>query len=608
MVAGKKISIVGTKDNNKIKIYCDDEINDCLNDRFRILVNANYKFIPKVRNKQWDGKIPVYDMYEHTIYKGLLIEVLSWAKNNRIQVLNKVDIEYKCSSKEKLISWITNNLNIPFTLRYYQYQAIYDLMRYRRLLASSVPGSGKSAMMYVISELMQRSNKKTLIIVPTIDLVEQLYDNYKHDYNMKNIEELVQKINMNYKEKNFVKPIVISTWQSLQYKDPKDFEVFDCLLGDEADVSKDKKSVYRRIVLGCSNALYIMGLTGTLPPNIYVGWYDLVGLFGRTIKYIDEVEMREKQWSSVVTVKPIKLNYTKKQKIDFHKYCQADLLKGDSIHVRKLDWFEKKLEIWDKENRSKDTILNPYRVFIKDRSSLLGNYYVVNEITTQNLTLIKTPGNYVKIRKEFCVIEKSLDRERRYLSCLTERTKCICNFLNKLQNGNMLIMFTLIGLKTESGNYKRDFELFLGYKYKIHYIDGSTKKAERKRILDYVRNNPTGNIILSAKAIMSRGVNVPSLKYLVNVSGISSEELISQSLGRVARRSDEKGNKSFVIEFLDVIIVKVTNSEGKEKILQPKGVNQYRTRIKTYKKLGFPVLDHAELNVEDNDKKKIFNI
>ena len=197
----------------------------------------------------------------------------------------------------------------------------------------------------------------------------------------------------------------------------------------------------------------------------------------------------------------------------------------------------------------------------------------------------------VKIDREFCVIEKALDRERRYISTLHHRTKAICDFIKTIPNGNLLAMFTLTDTESEGGNYRRDFEKYLGSDYQVHYIDGKTKKADRKRILDYVKANPTGNAIVAAKSIMARGINIPNLKYLVNISGIASDELISQSLGRVARRSDDKGNKSYVLEFIDNLLIKKQDGT----ILQPKSINQYRKRMSVYETLGFTKMKNYKI-------------
>ena len=71
---------------------------------------------------------------------------------------------------------------------------------------------------------------RTLILVPTTSLVEQMYTDFK-DYGWSS-ETYCQKVYQGYTTK-INKDVVISTWQSL-YKMPKKyFEQFGCVIGDE---------------------------------------------------------------------------------------------------------------------------------------------------------------------------------------------------------------------------------------------------------------------------------------------------------------------------------------------------------------------------------------
>ena len=68
-----------------IRIDTDDGIARNLYDYFTFEV-PGAKFMPAVRKKIWDGKIKLYNLKNHTIYLGLLIPLLKWARTHEIQV------------------------------------------------------------------------------------------------------------------------------------------------------------------------------------------------------------------------------------------------------------------------------------------------------------------------------------------------------------------------------------------------------------------------------------------------------------------------------------------------------------------------------------------
>ena len=158
--------------------------------------------------------------------------------------------------------------------RPYQYKAVYEAIKYNRKLLLSPTGSGKSLMIYSLVRYYTATSKKTLIIVPTTSLVEQMVNDF-NDYGW-NADDHVHKI-YSGKDKNTDKPIIISTWQSI-YKFPKRyFDDIDCVIGDEAHLFKSKSLT--GIMTKLHNAKYRFGFTGTLDGTKTHKWV-LEGLFG----------------------------------------------------------------------------------------------------------------------------------------------------------------------------------------------------------------------------------------------------------------------------------------------------------------------------------------
>ena len=54
-----------------IKIECEKHISKELSEYFQFYV-PGYQFVPAYRNRIWDGKVRLYNLQSHTLYRGLL--------------------------------------------------------------------------------------------------------------------------------------------------------------------------------------------------------------------------------------------------------------------------------------------------------------------------------------------------------------------------------------------------------------------------------------------------------------------------------------------------------------------------------------------------------
>jgi primosomal protein N' len=188
----------------------------------------NAQFSKKKRNGQWNGKLKivksVFDKesgyWETIIPKGLWYELYIVCKKYNFNIKFEVKVINDINF-EKVKKYIDEKYNvqkyIKSDIRDFQYKCVYDLLKYNSICGEAVPASGKSLIIYLVCRLMLDKDYQSVIIVPNVGLCQQMYDDFKN-YGFKNIAKNVQIINNEYKEKNFVKKIVISTWQSLQNK------------------------------------------------------------------------------------------------------------------------------------------------------------------------------------------------------------------------------------------------------------------------------------------------------------------------------------------------------------------------------------------------------
>ena len=154
--------------------------------------------------------------------------------------------------------------NAPFDIRDYQDRAVRAALSNHRGILLSCTSSGKSLMIYNIIRCIRKQNfKKILLIVPNIMLVDQMYDDFK-DYGYDNIDKEVERLGGGH-EAYLDRPVLISTWQSLQNKEEDFFEKYDAVFIDETHSCKAE--VLGKIIKSCTNARFKIGTTGTLPTD-----------------------------------------------------------------------------------------------------------------------------------------------------------------------------------------------------------------------------------------------------------------------------------------------------------------------------------------------------
>jgi superfamily II DNA or RNA helicase len=159
----------------------------------------------------------------------------------------------------------------------------------------------------MIRHLLNTGKKRGLLIVPTINLVTQMYSDFAN-YSSKNgwnVEKHCQKI-YGGESKIPDSDLVISTWQSIYEMPKKYFSQFDFIIGDEAHTFKAKSltSIMTKLI----NCDVRIGTTGTLDDS-KVNKLVLEGLFGPVFKVISTKELIERKQLANFNIKCIVLKY-----------------------------------------------------------------------------------------------------------------------------------------------------------------------------------------------------------------------------------------------------------------------------------------------------------
>ena len=258
------------------------------------------KFMPSVKRRQWDGKIRLLNSRNNTMYVGLLPYIRTFCdeRDYDIQFDPSLELQEEFSFHEAVE--FSNEINLPFEPRKYQLEAFTHCVRNNRSMILSPTGSGKSLIIYLLSRFY---NEKTLIVVPTVSLVRQMYSDFK-DYGYK---EECKLISAGVDKEVIDEDITITTWQSI-YKMPKKwFDQFNVVIGDEAHLFKAKSLT--TIMTRLSDCKYRFGFTGTLD-GTETHKLVLEGLFGTVKSFVKTKQLIEGNTLADLKIKILVLKYS----------------------------------------------------------------------------------------------------------------------------------------------------------------------------------------------------------------------------------------------------------------------------------------------------------
>ena len=247
----------------QVRVTCQEESTQRELYDYFTFEEPGAKYSEHYRKKRWDGKTHLLHKRYGTLPSGLVLYVQLFAKENNytVEVAPELEVMNNFSLKEAQDITAIALAGTRLKARDYQILGFTKAIRYKKIVLVSPTASGKSLMMYLISRyLLANDCKRGLIVVPNINLVEQLYSDFR-DYGW-DVENNVQRIYEGH-SRYLSKRLVISTWQSIyDMEEAGFFTEFDFVIGDEAHTFK--AASLKKLMGNLVNARYRIGTTGTL--------------------------------------------------------------------------------------------------------------------------------------------------------------------------------------------------------------------------------------------------------------------------------------------------------------------------------------------------------
>lgn len=316
-----------------------------LSEYFKFKV-PGYQFMPAYKARMWDGTIRLYNLADGTLYLGLVEYLKKFAESREYEIIidKEVTDRQLGFTRDDAKNFLTT-LKLPHIPHEHQIDAVHEAIVNNRKLLLCPTASGKSLIIYALTRWY---HEKTLIIVPTVSLVSQMWSDFR-DYSENDANfDATKDIHTIFSGQDKVtkKPVVITTWQSI-YKMPKKwFDQFGLVIGDE--VHQFKATSLKSIMTNLTETKYRFGTTGTLD-GTYTHKLVLEGLFGPVKEVIKSKELMDKKLLATLDIKCVALKYSEQECKTVKKLKYQDEIKYIVQH-KERNKFIRNLAIAQKEN------------------------------------------------------------------------------------------------------------------------------------------------------------------------------------------------------------------------------------------------------------------
>jgi superfamily II DNA or RNA helicase len=485
-----------------------------------------YQYTPAFRAGVWSGKREFFTIQPNKnikFPKGLVQYVIKDLQDHNYQYSYNTTTQQTNITFEEFQDFV-ETLNLPFPPYDYQIKATFDIIRDRRGVQQAATGAGKSLLLYLVIMWMLKNNKKSILVVPTISLTLQMRGDFI-DYGIEkhyNVDNVIKVIGGEFNNKDLKShPLIISTWQSLQYLKEEEFSIFDSILCDEAHTIKGE--VLSNIIKYATNAQWKAGVTGTIP-RTRVDKLQLLGTLGRAYKVITPQGLIERGLATPVFINLLYINYS-----------QTD---REQVRKEKMKFPEEERFITQHLSRnSKVTLLMSKLTQKNGGENILTLFNKVDhgKLLLRQAIALKNPSI------QFELLDKLTPKPLKEAIELWEINQEMRFYINQeLQEPE----FKKILKVAEKHLNKDDAQAFLKSIYSltdlnIYFIYGGVEGSARDEIRKILEEK-TGVQIIASYGTTSTGINYKNLHHLVLAASTKSFIRLSQTVGRGMRKHESK--------------------------------------------------------------------
>ena len=383
---------------------------------------------------------------------------------------------------------------VPFTPYDHQIEAAYKILKNRFCMAEVATSGGKSLIISIVMFYTFKNIKedaKILIIVPSITLVTQFYDNIlEYNYGINNLLEMKEKNTtelssghkpcvtrveevMSDRPRKFSGTenpnIYIGTYQSLE-KWPKDFfQKFHTIATDEAHGAK-AKTITTILEYTFGKAYCRFGVSGTFPLEESCEILTIQSVLGPKITEVSADELKKKGIITPMEIRVVVLNHND---TDF----------------------------------------------------------------SERLKIVRKGGDG----------KAAFDFEKMYIHQSDKRLGFIKSLVDKCKNNTLLLFHTI-------DNGKRIYEKLQSEitDKEFYYIDGEISGRKREEIKKQMEvTDGKVRVLVASFGTLSTGVSINAIFNVIFADSFKSEQIIIQSIGRGLRLHSDK-DKVNIFDIVDI--------------------------------------------------------
>lgn len=517
---------------------------------------------------------------------GLWQEVYKFFKDNDIAFdglldhsnFFKRDIQHTFEQFKTIVdSW-----GLKYPPRPYQYEAAYKILQWKQSVSELATRAGKTLIAYMIFRycIEYLGAHKILMIVPSIQLVTQGYNDFKEYAEFFNTEcvwgggKLVESANL-----------TIGTFQSLikfiekpkrgtenKKYNPDFFNGFDIVFVDETH--RATANQIRTIISQpfMKEVKIAFGMTGTIPNKKTIDYYCLKSLLGATIQEIKPKYLMDEGYISKVNILQVRLEYRnlKKQLETFIKCAEYGLSEFETVSVVNRNGKEtkqkvklsnpefqiqyvKKLPLGLEDVKAKLFLKTGMLTPLEDKDTQTELDKIKKQFKLEN----RADALFVKYELEYASVLKNIIKqsaqtnmlfvERMMSHFMTERIDYLCNEILPKCDKNTLIL----AHHTEYIHYITDI---IKEKFPTRHIDtitGAVTPKKREAIKQMLKDN-NDCILIASYGTLSTGITLANLCFGVLFESFKSNVINMQSIGRGLGLKNNTENIFYLYDIVDI--------------------------------------------------------